>query len=111
MRHEVVQLAGPKLKKLLSARAPGLATSPLLGHDHVIRFHSLKGLPVSKENCVFLRERPQCTGDVLRKSPSIFQDLIRYRGQMSPLLELERNHLALVLTAGLSAKMGFMMRR
>lgn len=26
---------------------------------------------------VFLRERPQCSSDILRKTPSIFRDLIR----------------------------------
>ncbi|CAE7371559.1 unnamed protein product [Symbiodinium natans] len=78
-------LDGPKLRKLFS-------------HDHVIRFHSLKGVPVPRTCCIFLRERPQCSSDVLRKAPSIFRDLIRYRNQGSPLMELEHHQLALVLT-------------
>ncbi|CAJ1384483.1 unnamed protein product [Effrenium voratum] len=76
---------GQKMKKIFS-------------HDHVIRFHSVKNLPVTRESCVFLRERPQSSSDVLRKVPSIFRDLIRYRWQGSPLMELEHHHLALVLT-------------
>ena len=86
VRDELVGLfEGQKMKKMFS-------------HDHVIRFHSLKGVPVHRECCVFLRERPQCSSDILRKTPSIFRDLIRYRGQTSPLMELEHHHLALVLT-------------
>eukprot|EP00434_Breviolum_minutum_P032408 symbB.v1.2.028660.t2/scaffold3059.1/size64457/3 len=88
VRDELVGLfEGQKMKKMFS-------------HDHVIRFHSLKGVPVHRECCVFLRERPQCSSDILRKTPSIFRDLIRYRGQTSPLMELEHHHLALVLTVG-----------
>jgi len=70
----------------------------VFSHDHVIRFHALKGVPVPRTSCIFLRERPQCSSDVLRKTPSIFRDLIRYRNQGSPLMELEHHQLALVLT-------------
>lgn len=70
----------------------------IFGHDHVIRYHTLKGVPVPRTSCIFLRERPQCSSDVLRKTPSIFRDLIRYRNQGSPLMELEHHQLALVLT-------------
>lgn len=83
--HQLLKLfEGEKMKKIFS-------------HDQVIRFHTLKGLPVHRESCVFLRERPQSSSDILRKTPSIFRDLIRYRGQTSPLMELEQQHLALVL--------------
>ncbi|CAK9091653.1 unnamed protein product [Durusdinium trenchii] len=85
-------------EELMGLFSEGHKFKKMFSHDHVIRFHTLKGLPVPRENCVFLRERPQCTGDVLRKTPSIFRDLIRYRGQTSPLMELEHHHLALVFT-------------
>ena len=59
------------------ATASALWKRPVAGHDHVIRYHTLKGVPVPRTSCIFLRERPQCSSDVLRKTPSIFRDLIR----------------------------------
>eukprot|EP00933_Yihiella_yeosuensis_P021318 TRINITY_DN1688_c0_g1_i1.p1 TRINITY_DN1688_c0_g1~~TRINITY_DN1688_c0_g1_i1.p1 ORF type:complete len:1496 (-),score=538.22 TRINITY_DN1688_c0_g1_i1:303-4790(-) len=83
---EILAKDGLKAKKLFS------------GHDHTIRYHTIKGLPfLSRKSCVFLRERPQSTSDVLRKTPSVFRDLVRFKGQGSPLGQLEDRGLALVL--------------
>jgi hypothetical protein len=70
----------------------------IFSHDHVIKFHQVKGLPISRTSCIFLRERPQSTSDILRKTPSIFRDLVRFRCQGSPLGQLEDRGLALVFT-------------
>lgn len=70
----------------------------IFSHDHVIKFHQVKGLPISRTSCIFLRERPQSTSDILRKTPSIFRDLVRFRCNGSPLGQLEDRGLALVFT-------------
>jgi len=77
--------------------AAGLKLKRIFHHDQVIKFHAPpKGLPVPKSSCVFLRERPQAFSDVLRKTPSFFRDVCRFRCQGNPLTLLEEQGLALV---------------
>eukprot|EP00929_Paragymnodinium_shiwhaense_P124269 TRINITY_DN9938_c0_g1_i2.p1 TRINITY_DN9938_c0_g1~~TRINITY_DN9938_c0_g1_i2.p1 ORF type:complete len:1698 (-),score=718.52 TRINITY_DN9938_c0_g1_i2:123-4826(-) len=80
-------------------KAGNVKAKRVFGHDHVIKFHSPpKGLPIAKHSCVFLRERPQSTSDNLRKTPSLFRDVVRFRCQGNPLTQLEEHGLALVMT-------------
>eukprot|EP00930_Biecheleria_cincta_P001268 TRINITY_DN102409_c0_g1_i1.p1 TRINITY_DN102409_c0_g1~~TRINITY_DN102409_c0_g1_i1.p1 ORF type:complete len:1765 (-),score=532.08 TRINITY_DN102409_c0_g1_i1:203-5497(-) len=81
---DTMNKAGQKLKRIFQ-------------HDHVIKYHSVKGLPVHRTSCVFLRERPQTHTEILRKTPSVFTELIRFRAPGSALIELEERGMAVVL--------------
>lgn len=79
--------------------AHGLKAKRLFSHEQVIRFHHPpKGLNVPRSSCIFLRERPQSSGDGhTRKRPSIFCDFVRFRSAGNPLTQMENHGLALVL--------------
>lgn len=81
---DTMSKAGQKVKRIFQ-------------HDHVIRYHSVKGLPVDRTSCVFLRERPQTHSEILRKTPSVFTELVRFRASGSALIELEERGMAVVL--------------
>eukprot|EP00931_Biecheleriopsis_adriatica_P043955 TRINITY_DN2511_c0_g1_i3.p1 TRINITY_DN2511_c0_g1~~TRINITY_DN2511_c0_g1_i3.p1 ORF type:complete len:1593 (-),score=567.73 TRINITY_DN2511_c0_g1_i3:64-4842(-) len=86
----------------------GQKAKKIFGHDHVIRYHTVKGLPVPRTSCIFLRERPQSSSDILRKTPSIFRDLVRFRCTGSPLMDMEHHGLAVVLTVQEKAPRAFL---
>eukprot|EP00406_Dinophysis_acuminata_P011802 CAMPEP_0179230182 /NCGR_PEP_ID=MMETSP0797-20121207/10708_1 /TAXON_ID=47934 /ORGANISM="Dinophysis acuminata, Strain DAEP01" /LENGTH=981 /DNA_ID=CAMNT_0020937255 /DNA_START=1 /DNA_END=2943 /DNA_ORIENTATION=- len=88
---------GGKLVGLLAA-AGGQKVKRIFSHDYVIRFHQPpKGLPVPRTTCVFLRERPK-TNTEIRKTPSLFRDVVRFRSDENPLHKLEKYGLGLVFT-------------
>lgn len=81
------------------AAAGNVKVKRIFGHEHVIKFSTPpKGLPIPKHSCVFLRERPQATSDTLRKTPSLFRDVVRFKCIGNPLTQLEEHGLALVMT-------------